>query len=406
MKNPKTVRSAEIVSRMHDDNGQPLFTEEIIAAVLEEKANIIKDYAYIVHNFDTYTAEDAKKNENVTEGAIKPTHIHLLLRFQNNQPQQFDYIGKWFGLASQFVQKIKGRWVDALLYLTHSNAPEKYQYNEDDVVANFDVSKAIEEGDSSKYLDMILQKIYDGEIREYNKTFEIDPLILIKKSRLINDAFKVRQDYLMASQKDRDMDVIFITGAAGSGKTTLAKMIAQKRGLAYFVSSGSNDIMDGYAQEPCIIIDDVRPSSMGLSDLLKLLDNNTVSTVKSRYRNKFINADLIILTTVLTLDEFYRNVFDAEHEPITQLKRRCKTHITMNGFTIQIQRWDDAIRNYSQPEYYNNTILEQYVQQPKSKEEHRAEINSDFSFLTPSGINNPEIIDACESLEFEDTEKK
>ena len=32
-----------------------------------------------------------------------------------------------------------------LLYLTHRNVPEKYQYKDDEVVSNFDLKQAIEE---------------------------------------------------------------------------------------------------------------------------------------------------------------------------------------------------------------------------------------------------------------------
>lgn len=41
-----------------------------------------------------------------------------------------------------------------------------------------------------------------------------------------------------------------------------------------------------------IILVDLRPSCMGLSDLLKMLDNNTSSTVKSRYKNKVLECDV------------------------------------------------------------------------------------------------------------------
>ena len=82
------------------------------------------------------------------------------------------------------------------------------------------------------------------------------------------------------------MECIYITGSSGSGKTTLARKIAESHGLAYFISSGSNDIMDGYGQEPCLIVDDIRPSVLGLSDLLKMLDPHTACSVGSRYKTK------------------------------------------------------------------------------------------------------------------------
>ncbi len=45
--------------------------------------------------------------------------------------------------------------------------------------------------------------------------------------------------------QERHTTVYYICGKSGSGKTTLAKRIADSRKLDYFISSGSNDVMDG-----------------------------------------------------------------------------------------------------------------------------------------------------------------
>ena len=47
-----------------------------------------------------------------------------------------------------------------------------------------------------------------------------------------------------------------------------------------------------------LILDDLRPSCIGLSDLLKMLDNHTSSSVKSRYYNKVLECKLIIITSI------------------------------------------------------------------------------------------------------------
>nr|WP_305147408.1 hypothetical protein [Butyricicoccus faecihominis] len=145
------------------------------------------------------------------------------------------------------------------------------------------------------------------------------------------------------------MRCIYITGDSGTGKTTYAKEYAKKQGYSIFVSSGSNDVLDGYKGQDCIILDDLRPSSLGLSDLLKLLDNNTSSTVKSRYRNKVLECKVIIITTTLGINEFFRNVFSEEPETIVQLKRRCGTMIlfpkNVNDKLI-LKVYDSSTRDY------------------------------------------------------------
>lgn len=385
---PKTVRSCEIVTRLENDDGEMLFDLDNLSQVLNDKGNCIKEYAYIIHDKDKYTHSDEKRNPEHKEGTLKPKHIHLILRFNRNQPQQFSSIAKWFDIPENFVSKIHGSFADGVMYLIHANAPDKFQYDIEEVTSNFNVQTIIEHEKDKNKLDDILQKILSGEIREYNKTIEIDNLLLVYQTRKINEAFKIRSEYLQATQKDRNTTVIYITGTSGAGKTTLAKMIAKENNLDYFISSGSRDIMDGYCQQPCLICDDIRPSCLGLSDLLKMLDPHTASSVNSRYKNKFLNAELIILTSVLPIDEFYHNVFENENEPITQLKRRCKLYVSMDKKTIKIRQWDDVIMMYLESIEYENFIIRQYdLEKMIDTESPREKIEKLFPFLIGKEVN-------------------
>lgn len=384
----KTVRSCEIVSRIKDDEGKLLFDLEKLPDILKSKSNCIKDFAYIIHNRDTYTFEDENRNPEHKANNPKPEHIHLLLRFQRNQPQQFSSIAKWFNIPDNFVSKIHGKFADALLYLIHLNAPDKYQYSPNEITANFNVETILSHIQAKNNLDEILVKILNGEIREYNKTLEIDNLILVYEAHKINEAFKIRSEYLQATQKGRNTQVIYICGQAGSGKTTMAKKIATEKGLDYFISSGSNDIMDGYSQEPIVIVDDVRPSCLGLSDLLKFLDNHTASSIKSRYKNKYLNCELIILTSVLPLEEFYHFVFENENEPINQLKRRCGIYIKMNKHIISVQKWDDLRMKYSEPiEYFNDTLIQFEAEKLTETKTPKEQIEELLPFLSGNEIS-------------------
>ena len=140
--------------------------------------------------------------------------------------------------------------------------------------------------------------------------------------------------------------------------------------------------MDGYRQEPVLILDDLRPSCLGLSDLLKMLDPYNTSSVKSRYKNKFLNCDIIIITTVLSIDTFYDNVFAEQKEPITQLKRRCGTYVRMDRETINISVWDDKLMRYSNEEEYKNNLLDDIIpKEKKTSEEIKDSITSLMPFL-------------------------
>ena len=72
--------------------------------------------------------------------------------------------------------------------------------------------------------------------------------------------------------KDRSLEVLYISGDSGSGKTTFAKYLAEKKHYDPFVSGSGDDILDGYDKEECIILDDFRAGTMKFSELLKFLD--------------------------------------------------------------------------------------------------------------------------------------
>ena len=302
----------------------------------------IKDWAYIRHDKD--------------EG--KKDHYHVAIRCKNGNNSE--YVAKWFGVNENQVGKVKGKWSDILAYLTHANAPDKYQYADDEVKSNFDWMKERESGrKGDARLEEIVSMIDDEEIRQYNIHEKISMLEYTKYKRVIDTCFEYRAKKLKGM--NRSMEVVYIQGESGCGKTTYAKELAEGKGYKPFISSGSNDILDGYEGEECIILDDLRPSSLGLSDLLKMLDNNTSSSVKSRYRNKILECRLIVITTVLPLEEFFKNVFENESEPIVQFKRRCRTLIKMDKDKMDYYFYMEKERDYvfmgSQP----NAIYKQYV---------------------------------------------
>lgn len=305
-----------------------------VVDVLNNKSSI-KDYACILHDKD----------------GTRP-HYHIAVRLKDSYDTK--YIAEWFGIAENFVSKVKGRWSDMLKYLTHENAPEKFQYDENEVLSNFDWKVEKDKVSGKERLEEIINKIVDGEIREYNYMESITPIEYDRYSRSIERAFKYRTDKIKGVS--RDMNCVFITGDSGVGKTTYAKQIAQEKGYSVYISSGSNDILDDYKGQDCIILDDLRPSCLGLSDLLKMLDNHTASTVKSRYRNKVLECRMIIITTTLDIDTFFSGVFSEEKETIIQLKRRCKLHIRMDMDYVYLKMWQEKSRQYSKEFVQKNAV--------------------------------------------------
>ena len=100
-------------------------------------SNYIQDYAYILHDSDLKD-----------DGTPKKPHWHVALRLKYATNSK--YIAEAFNVKEQYIGRVKGKWVDVLMYLTHENAPEKYQYSVDDVTSNFDFESVKEKEKSKK----------------------------------------------------------------------------------------------------------------------------------------------------------------------------------------------------------------------------------------------------------------
>ncbi len=196
---------------------------------------------------------------------------------------------------------------------------------------NFD--KALENYATLKWTKKQFYKCLTSKDRYYD--------IYSKNEAKIRKAEKLRA----ATLKERDLQVIYITGQSGSGKTLIAKYISEKAGYDPFISGSGDDILDGYDKEECIILDDFRAGTMKFNEVLKFIDNNTGSSVKSRYYNKDINnCKLLIITSVQKPNELYsffrnddnRNI-ENKDEPITQFYRRLGFHY----LEVEGSEWSD-----------------------------------------------------------------
>lgn len=341
-----SVRKCEIVQRIKYLPGYPNHWRETLEANLEAEPNI-KKWAYVLHD------KDFDENGDPVE-----PHIHLVIELIDSR--NFSTIGNYVGVPSQYVniikQKIKrGKYTvsdvgGALAYLTHRNAPDKHQYDDSEVVSKpgYDWiavrTKSEMQQAQWKSFQKVLRGIEDGSIRRYNLYDQIDMQMYLDHKVEFENAFTYREG-LLKKNPNRKIEVIYITGAPGSGKTTLAKYICEKRALSYCVSGSSRDPVQDYNGQDCLILDDLRPQTFDLSDLLKMLDNNTSSSVNSRYHDRWLEVQCIIITTVLSIDEFFCSML-VTGEPIAQLKRRCKTMIQLTQQTMSIYAYHQKTQEY------------------------------------------------------------
>ena len=146
------------------------------------------------------------------------------------------------------------------------------------------------------------------------------------------------------------MEVYWIYGKSGVGKSTLAKTLCHNQKWSFAVSSSSNDPLQDYNGQDALILDDFRPTGWTKSDVLKMLDNHTSSSIKSRYQNKqtcYLRA--IIITTVHSPYEIWNTWDNGSKEPYDQLYRRIRYNIEMyrDDSEGQFARTYFIVREYS-----------------------------------------------------------
>lgn len=354
---PSSWRTCEIVQQLE------YMSQEDVEAGLDH--NAVQDYAYILHDKDVHE-----------DGTPVAPHWHIMIRFK--RPVQTESLCKWFGIKSNMIGYILGTFGDAVAYLTHRNKPEKYQYLDEEIKSNYDfkveVEKALSKKKASQRKEEIIELIRSGIVREYNYTEYITALEYDKFKRAIDNAFTYRRDTLKSL--DRHMNVIYIYGGSGTGKTTYAKQLAINKGLSCYISSGSNDPLDGYKGQDCLILDDIRPGDFLLSDFLKILDNNTQSTVKSRYKNKLLECQYLIVTTSFDIPIFFDLLLDSEGESVKQMERRCTLKIQMNTSTMTTYVYQPVSGKYKKVSILKNPVSEVYNKRDLTDEECQAYVDS------------------------------
>lgn len=351
----KTVRIRARMCEVSAGDLEHLTLEQIEKGLsnLKEK---ITEWCYLLHDKDT--KED---------GTPKSPHYHCFLHF--NEHVDFSVIAKAFNVDIGNVQKIKcGSYDGGILYLTHKNTPEKYQYNPLDVVANFAYIAVLQKYDRAKTrearLAEIRKGIESGAIKRFNLTNFVSMDEYHKLKKPIEDYFAYMD--MIAANTERRKTCIFITGGSGCGKSYMAKEFAKSKGLSYFVSGSSNDPLDGYDGQDVLILDDFRGSSFRFQDFIKLVDPNTDSRVKCRYKNKILECKYIIVTSVQSVDEFYNNIKDREYEPTKQINRRFRYVFEVDREMVFVHEYKEEFESFCRVDILENYCP--YVIKPEYKD--------------------------------------
>lgn len=363
----KTMRTAfiRVTAVNNTEKGLVEYSQKDIYDICEEFSSRYSGlkYAFICHN----------KDKDPVNGEPKKNHFHVVLKLEGKNSIRFQYVKELFPYGDiESARSVNA----AIQYLLHLNNPEKTQYERSEIVSNFSESaldKYLSTTDgqnstSKKLVDDIIRKIDDGTIREYNKSEYIDSVTLARNDRLFRTAFKNRSERIMLNQ-NRDIQVYFITGEPGAGKTTFAKQIAAKIGNgSYYISGSNNDSMQDYKGQDTLILDDLRDCSFEFNDILKILDNHTSTAIKSRFYNKVFLGKAIIITSCSSVFDWYS--FTTENR--AQFYRRITVVYKMDkdyiyGYTLNPDESGEYELRFQCK--MMNPVIAQYKAEEKAKED-------------------------------------
>lgn len=311
-----------------------------------------------------YAISEVHDKDIDEDGNPVKEHIHVMLCFQN--ARSLKNVASILGDKPQYLEKWDERANNGFAYLVHatSGAKVKAQYSPEKVLANFPYAEELKKQTlevlkkkSRQKIDVLLDVYYNEEMTldeleqeltgaqygRYKK--QIDT---ITSKILERHADIWRQDML---KNNRRVKVIWIYGAAGTGKTSLARSIAKQDGRAYYVSGSSRDVFQSYNGEHILILDELRSNVIPYHDLLRILDpfgNQERIMAPARYSDKSLACDLIIITTPFNPVDFYDEIFDDINtvDSLEQLVRRITITLYVNSDSISAVRYCQERRHY------------------------------------------------------------
>ena len=204
--------------------------------------------------------------------------------------------------------------------------------------------------------------------------------VLAKYNRKINDvaeaslAIQYTKWRKEREDKHNQLMTFWFCGATGTGKTRYAKYLAENVfRMPYFVSGGQRDAMQDYEGQHLIVWDELR-NNVYYSELLRLLDPyNYDKAISSRYFNKNLMPEVMIITSPYRPDDLYKimDISDRKQDKLNQQTRRVPLIYEFQKDHISILKWNDYNQAYW--EYDEFPSVEELIEADSEKNSSPAE---------------------------------
>lgn len=320
-------------------------------------------------------------------------HYHLTMYFKGRP--MVSSIAETLGTTPNQIEimtkrgtKVETARKNAFIYLIHAtlNARRegKYPYPPEKVVANFDYVKFARDNLLQVTPEGILEDLGVGKLTKTQareRFMSLGAPVLAKYNRKINDVAEASLAIQYTKwRKEREakhyqLMTLWFCGPTGTGKTRYAKYLAETVfKMPYFVSGGRRDAMQDYEGQHLIIWDELR-ADIDYSELLRLLDPyNYDKAISSRYFNKNLMPEIMIITSPYRPDDLYRimNISDRRQDKMDQLIRRVSLIYEFQKDHIVVMKWNEY-----------NQMYWSYDELPSVEELIQADSENNFSPAEP-----------------------
>lgn len=317
----------------------------------------LEEYAFIHHDADQRGG-----------GPVEP-HYHLSMYFGKRRPmvssiaEALQTTDNQIEIMTKRGTPVQTARVNAFMYLIHAtrNARRegKHQYPPEKVTANFDYPKFARGHILQDTPEDILEDLAIGKVTRTeanSRMIALGAVVLAKNKRKLDEvadaALTVRNERWRRNQEKQHSQllVLWFCGETGTGKTRYAKHLAREVfKLPFFVAGAHRDAMQDYEGQHMIIWDELRKSDIEYSELLRLLDPfNYDKTVSSRYYNKNLMPEVMVITSPYSPEELYQvmNIADRKIDKVDQLARRVPLYYEFHQDRIKVFRWNKVTHEY------------------------------------------------------------
>lgn len=144
-----------------------LYTETTsykVDEVLSKLDKVFFQWAYIIHHSDTWSSDDDEVKDGKYEvGTRKKEHVQIVGRCIC--PLTFQTVANHLGIPVNFVKKSKGNFRKGVRYLIHLDHPNKFQYDHNDIISNFNHTEFLGLMSQTEMASSILAIIDMGECK-------------------------------------------------------------------------------------------------------------------------------------------------------------------------------------------------------------------------------------------------